>query len=171
MVTVKICPNCKHENKEDAAYCTRCGTALVSDRPDIVTTRPVTDEEIARVAETGAPPARPDLRSGQAVVALFVTGQKRPILLEKRDEILLGREPMRPGEPPVLDPKQGIQLGVSRHHASINFTDGVYAVKDLDSTNGTFLNGKKLLAQLPYMLQSGDQLRLGALVIYVYFKL
>jgi pSer/pThr/pTyr-binding forkhead associated (FHA) protein len=168
MVTVKICPTCKYENKEDAAYCTQCGTALVGGKLD-VTTRPVSDEEISRLAQV-TPPARPDLKTGRAAVALFVTGQKRPILLDQRDQILLGREPMSPGEGPILDPRQAIQAGVSRNHATINYADGIYTVKDLGSTNGTFLNGKRLLAQLPYMLQSGDQIRLGALVIYIYFK-
>jgi pSer/pThr/pTyr-binding forkhead associated (FHA) protein len=33
---------------------------------------------------------------------------------------------------------------ISRKHASIYFRDGRYRVKDLDSTNGTFLNGEKV---------------------------
>ncbi len=33
---------------------------------------------------------------------------------------------------------------VSRRHASIYFRDGAYRLKDLGSTNGTFLNGERI---------------------------
>ena len=33
---------------------------------------------------------------------------------------------------------------ISKEHARLEVTDGRYAIRDLDSTNGTFVNGKKV---------------------------
>jgi len=51
-------------------------------------------------------------------------------------ELFIGRNP---GSDIVID-----NLGVSDKHASIVEKDGQYAIKDLDSTNGTFVNGKRI---------------------------
>jgi EAL domain-containing protein (putative c-di-GMP-specific phosphodiesterase class I) len=47
---------------------------------------------------------------------------------------------------------------VSRRHAVINCEAGVYSIDDLDSTNGTFVNGEKISEA---KLQSGDVLVFG----------
>ena len=50
---------------------------------------------------------------------------------------------------------------ISRQHAAISvMQDGVY-VEDLGSTNGTFVNGNKLSASMPRMLNSGDVIKLA----------
>jgi hypothetical protein len=48
---------------------------------------------------------------------------------------------------------------VSRHHARLEQTGGVYRLVDLQSTNGTLLNGRRVATQV---LASGDVLTLGA---------
>ena len=48
---------------------------------------------------------------------------------------------------------------VSRYHARISLEDGGYIVKDLDSKNGTFVNGKEL--EGPYVLQDGDEIQIA----------
>lgn len=170
MITVKICPSCKHENSEDASYCTQCGMALVGGSMDVIT-RPVSEEELTHLTEEPAPKTGTVANVGHdSSIALFIGGSEQPLLLRRQPEISLGRQ-VEPGlTPPIIDPGVAAEYGVSRNHATINFADGVYTVKDLGSTNGTFLNGKRLLDQLPYVLQSGDQIRLGMLVIYIYFK-
>ena len=49
---------------------------------------------------------------------------------------------------------------VSRRHASIQFDGGVARVKDLGSTNGTFVNGNRL--QNEVVLQIGDVVQFGS---------
>ncbi|MGH7836935.1 MAG: FHA domain-containing protein [Candidatus Binataceae bacterium] len=49
---------------------------------------------------------------------------------------------------------------VSRHHATLERRDGVYAVADAGSTNGTFLNGRRVGAATA--VSDGDELRVGA---------
>lgn len=47
---------------------------------------------------------------------------------------------------------------VSRQHASIEYTDGMFILSDLGSSNGTFLNDEMLTG--PFPLMSGDRIRL-----------
>lgn len=65
---------------------------------------------------------------------------------------------------------EGAQLrleadGVSRHHAKIvDHGDGLVNVLDLGSTNGTYLNGRRVDAAV---LREGDELRVGQVVLRV----
>ena len=47
---------------------------------------------------------------------------------------------------------------VSKEHATIDVTDGRYAVRDLDSTNGTFVNGERTTTRF---LEDGDILHVA----------
>ncbi len=51
---------------------------------------------------------------------------------------------------------------VSRRHVAFNVRAGEVEMQDLDSANGTAVNGRAL-DRRPYLLQHGDQLRFGAL--------
>lgn len=48
---------------------------------------------------------------------------------------------------------------VSSHHAQLRFEHGEYEVVDLDSTNGTFVNGDQINS--PTILHPGDRVRFG----------
>lgn len=65
------------------------------------------------------------------------------------------------------DPSNTVQLHdteVSRQHAEIRRVENDYAVSDLNSSNGTFVNGQRVRNQ---RLNSGDQLQLGStLMLY-----
>ncbi len=58
---------------------------------------------------------------------------------------------------------------VSRHHAEIQLRGGTLAVTDLGSTNGTFVNGERIPAELPHLLKEGDEIRFGDRVFHVEF--
>jgi DNA-binding response OmpR family regulator len=48
---------------------------------------------------------------------------------------------------------------VSRHHARIRQERGKYLLEDLDSKNGTFVNGQEI--EGPYSLQDGDEVQIA----------
>jgi pSer/pThr/pTyr-binding forkhead associated (FHA) protein len=50
-------------------------------------------------------------------------------------------------------------LAVSRHHAIIEKVGGTYTISDLDSNNGTFINGHRI--EGPTTLNFGDEIGIG----------
>lgn len=50
---------------------------------------------------------------------------------------------------------------ISHNHATIIFQDGIYYVKDNNSTNGTFLNGQQLKPNNEYRMDHGHYLQLA----------
>jgi pSer/pThr/pTyr-binding forkhead associated (FHA) protein len=53
----------------------------------------------------------------------------------------------------------------SGHHALFQFAHGLWYVEDLGSTNGTWLNGRRIFAA--QRLKKGDKIRIGRTVITV----
>jgi pSer/pThr/pTyr-binding forkhead associated (FHA) protein len=86
-------------------------------------------------------------------------------------EISIGRK-TRPSDPVVtvdLHQHEGFQHGVSRFHAMIVAVKGVLNLRDLNSVNGTLLNGHKLSPITSYKIQNGDIITFGTLEIKVEF--
>lgn len=80
-------------------------------------------------------------------------------------EIALGRR-SRPADPEVtvdLQEHGGVEAGVSRYHAMIVVVKGVLYLRDLNSVNGTFLNGHRLVPIASYPVKNGDVITLGEL--------
>lgn len=50
---------------------------------------------------------------------------------------------------------------ISRKHAKIIDTDGIYQLVDLGSANFTYLNGQKIIPNEEYALKSGDEIMIG----------
>jgi len=53
----------------------------------------------------------------------------------------------------------------SNHHARFQLAHGLWYVKDLGSTNGTWLNGRRIHAPQP--LKKGDKIKIGHTVVTV----
>jgi len=72
-------------------------------------------------------------------------------ITELRGDLLrIGRDPANDF---VVD-----DIEVSRNHAKITCNEGIYRIEDLNSTNGTLLNGRKILS--PEKLKDGDLINL-----------
>lgn len=72
-------------------------------------------------------------------------------------EIALGRGSGSPIE--LLDD------GVSRHHARVRRTDSGYTIEDLDSRNGTFVNGERITKSA---LNFGDKIAVGSRTVLLF---
>ncbi len=68
-----------------------------------------------------------------------------------RGELVAGRGPE--SEIPLAD------RGVSRRHFLIRLREGRWYVEDLGSSNGTYVNGLRILQ--PWVLRNGDQIKAG----------
>jgi pSer/pThr/pTyr-binding forkhead associated (FHA) protein len=83
--------------------------------------------------------------------------------------VILGRlDATRAVFPDVdLTNEGGLTSGVSRRHARIFRAGNSVAIEDLDSLNGTFLNGERLVPKIPYPMSDGDEVQIGTLTLVV----
>ena len=59
----------------------------------------------------------------------------------------------------------GQDAEISRHHARIARSGGAFMIEDLGSTNGTFVNGRRI--SKPEILSPGDRIQVGATTLVV----
>ena len=76
-------------------------------------------------------------------------------------ELLIGR--IEPAGLVISD------LEVSRRHARLLFREGKYFLEDLESANGTILNGQRISGECP--LTDGDEILVGTKVVLVFHEL
>ena len=69
-----------------------------------------------------------------------------------------------------LTPYQAYASGVSRLHSVLKREGNRVFVMDLGSSNGTYLNGKRLKPNVDQTLNHGDMLALGKLKIQILLK-
>lgn len=127
------CPVCGHRNAPGEAYCAECGFLLASTAP-----------ASTALLETNGVTRRPHLVDEQGRTFSLRAGVNT-----------VGREH---GDI-VLNDKT-----VSRHHAHIVYDEdrGLYSIEDTDSTNGTSINGQRLLPRVPHPVLPGDDVQFGS---------
>ena len=102
---------------------------------------------------------------------VFIRGLVETIDLSNKPCVVLGRSDMYAGFQPDLDltPYGGRTRGVSRAHVRLHRQGEHLYATDLSSDNGTFIGGRRLVPDVPYMLRSGDEMKLGSLNVRVLF--
>ncbi|GAB4417911.1 MAG: forkhead-associated protein [Anaerolineae bacterium] len=158
---MQICPHCGWENFEGIIYCDRCGVALVN-LP--LATRVLSGSQGEQV--------RVDALGPDGVLILQVEQHDSPIMVQLRQDLILGRV-TQTGDLTTyinLTPFGADEAGVSRRHARLLRDGNAVYLMDLNSTNGTRVNGEALAAGVEKRLHDGDELLLGRLKVYVYFK-
>jgi uncharacterized OB-fold protein len=162
----QFCPVCKRKNKPDAVLCAYCGAAL-----EAVSKSPPTTEKIA--GATIVFPKEPvrgktDVLIPEGGIAVFLFNNPKPIATLAVEEFILGR--LMEGSPEEvvdLTPYSAFSSGVSRRHVMIRRRKNRFEIIDLDSTNGTWLNEKRMTPTKAYLLPSGSTIRLGQLRLQV----
>lgn len=165
-----VCSNCKHNNMAGAMFCSECGTQLVG--TDQLVTQSISTSQV-RETLSEAPKSSPAPvinLNNWATLHLLDTGQVLP--LSDRNEFTLGR--VGEGQPIMpdidLSPYQAYTSGVSRLHAVLKRDARRVMIMDLGSSNGTFVNGKRLNPNIDQPINNGDIIALGKLKIQVLLK-
>ena len=158
------CPTCKHREFVGTLFCSECGTRLV--QATQVPTMGISRDKLSEEAKATKPstPHSPDLSTG-ALIGLRVVRTGELLSLVGRDNYTLGRSIEGQAVVPDVDLNkyEAYDAGISRMHAELRIAeDGLYVI-DLESSNGTIVNGKRLLAQEPEPINHGDILQLGRL--------
>jgi hypothetical protein len=93
------------------------------------------------------------------------------VYLLERQRVFIGRgDPeLKPNVDIDLSAYGGRVKGVSRLHAALRRVDNQLAIVDLNSANGTYSNGTRLLPGQSHFLRSGDKLCFGKLFFQIHF--
>jgi len=165
-----VCPNCNHNNMTGAMFCAECGTSLSG--ADSMTTQTIKADNLKEsVKNKTVLPTPPTVTlKNWVTLHLLDTGQVLP--LAERNEFTIGR--ISEGQPIMpdidLSPYQAYANGVSRLHAVIKREASHIFLMDLDSANGTYINGKRLNPNVEHTLKNGDVVALGKLKIQILLK-
>jgi hypothetical protein len=145
------CPACGAEARPDDLICFTCGANLPSSRPaeDPPPPTTVTQRHLH-------PEERPGPISPAVLRLAFPTGN---VEVPAGTSVLLGRDPAES----LVAAAFSAYENVSRRHATVTVDDAGHAtVRDEYSTNGTFVNGDRVLPGSTVRLADGDTLRLAA---------
>jgi len=136
------CSECQMENIEGALFCEECGAKLE------------TMNELQGAAME-SPAGR----------LLLASPDGSTLEIPAKDDVVVGREDPISEVFPDLDLTGfgGMEKGVSRKHAVIHRSGADYTVEDMNSTNGTYVNRKKVQPNTPQAIKPGDELRFGKL--------
>ena len=156
------CPNCKHQEFVGTLYCSECGSRLVLVSPMPTVSIPRDKIESAALSTKPSPPEGPELASG-ALLGLRILSSGEIVSLLGRENFTLGRAVKGQAVVPDVDleTREAYDMGVSRLHAEIRLLKEGIFLADLDSVNGTLVNGKKVEPASPANLRHGDILQLG----------
>ncbi len=155
-----ICPTCGQEEYYGTLFCRECGTPLF-ESGNTTQNLPTTAPETQILQD-------PSLVAREPVAGVILQlPQGETLTLRGTGEWTLGRRSPNSAADIDLTPYQAYEHGVSRMHAALRITTEGAFVIDLNSANGTFLNGLKLRPHTPYPLHHGDRLLLGKLALKV----
>lgn len=165
------CPSCNFKELSGALFCSNCGAQLVriNDERDTSSIKVAIIDELR--GSTPPFPQPPD-EAPDSTVALRILNDGDVLHIGGTNEYTLGRSTQGQTIIPDIDLSsyQAYEAGVSRLHATLNITSSGVTIKDLDSANGTRLNGIHIEPYEEQRLNHGDILTFGRLKIQVLIK-
>jgi hypothetical protein len=169
-----LCPNCHHQEVTGALFCSECGAQLVStQRVSTQAIRRHPSDILSTIQESNPPPTEPaPATTVDAVVSLYLIDSGQILHLAGRTEFTLGR--VAEGQPILpdvdLSPYEAYTQGVSRLHSCLKIINQRVVITDLGSSNGTRVNGQKIMPHIDYPLNHGDVIALGKLKVQVLIR-
>jgi hypothetical protein len=160
-----VCLNCKSQELDGAIFCSECGTQLPqknSAQTQKFTT--VIDELQGEAQHVGEVP-----KQSNTWISLHLLDSGQILDFSERSEFTLGRTSEgQPIEPDIdLSPYRAFDNGVSRIHAVIRHIEDKVILQDLGSSNGTYINGTRIMPKVEQPLRHGDIMSLGKLKIQI----
>jgi pSer/pThr/pTyr-binding forkhead associated (FHA) protein len=152
-MAILTCPNCGIGVQPEDLICFRCGANLPhASYPDDDIPSPTVSQQYIRSGDSGA-------RRRPSLVVLRISFPTGNVDVPAGTSVILGRDPAQS----LVAAAFGQYDNVSRKHATVVVDDsGRATIRDEGSTNGTFVNGERVMAYTEVRLVDGDQIRLAA---------
>ena len=167
------CPNCQHQEISGAIFCSKCGAQLPQADKTLATSA-IKTATIKNTFDSRSIPSfpPPPADASDSVLALHVINSGDIIHASGGKEFTLGRSTKGQSIVPDIDltPYQAYESGVSRLHANIRIKNSQITIMDLESANGTRINGKPIEPHSEHSLIHGDILTLGKIKIQVLIR-
>jgi hypothetical protein len=161
-----VCSVCNFKNESNANICANCQSPLAFFLKGQITTRRLLENRIS------ISPSEIEVLIKSSIpekgFAIYLVDHDELILLdEEQTEIILGRR----ANDTVGDL---INIGaydefVSRRHAKVIKDENGYSIMDLGSSNGTWLEDKRLIRHRPYSFRSGAHLWFGHTQVLIHY--
>ena len=165
----QICRRCRKEYPAEAQLCPFCGTP--SGGADTLQDITLGTANLAERLSEPALVERPHRPSTPLVgkqAALYVEDASMPLIVDLSERVTIGRRsPRDTGIAPTiaLNRFDAFNRGISRIHAALYYENDTVMLVDEYSTNGTWVNGRKIEPMQPTPLKNGDEIRLARLRI------
>lgn len=167
-----ICSACGQKLAVDDAVCPFCGKRIAS-KPQVVSRKTEYEknssfwdaEQEARTNNLGCPSKTVSIgKNENGVVTVFGSSNRmiQSVCLEEcstAKKIYISKFPFRIGKAGDAKDVELFNNAISRKHADILKEHGQYYITDLDSTNGTYINGKKIQPGVKELLTDGMLVR------------
>jgi RNA polymerase subunit RPABC4/transcription elongation factor Spt4 len=158
------CAACEAVTEPGARFCPACGQPFPRSAPiglacPHCASACVPGTEFCEVCG-GALPAQPYL-------IINASGLRVNLFAADQISVVVGRADALSGVTPDLnlEPYAGELAGLSRRHARLWIQQDQYWIEDLNSVNWTYLNQQRLTPEQPQLLNDGDLLRMGNVVL------
>jgi hypothetical protein len=166
---MKACQYCGYTNREGFFFCEDCGQPI--GKPDATENSTQKIDDSLEHYEWRTSYGTAHFHPG-ALILLHLADYPTPITVHPADIVIIGRKDADTRVTPDIDlaPYGALEKGVSRTHAALLRSEEALLIMDAGSSNGTHLNGQRLVPQQPRVLRDGDEIRFGRLVAHIYFK-
>ena len=144
-----FCNNCGHKNPEGSNFCASCGAPL-AESAGADTTITFAPAELEADLEEEVHIAPEELEGGRGVLIVKRGPNAGSKFFLDTDQTQIGRHP---DSAIFLD-----DITVSRRHAEIRRSDSSFAIHDVGSLNGTYVNRERVEEAA---LRSGDEIQVG----------
>jgi hypothetical protein len=111
-----------------------------------------------RASHAPTAPVTPTVRPKMVVLRGAKIGTEYPLYEGKN---VVGRFADKPVDIDLVSQESNDQIWCSRQHAVLVFDKGAVALEDLNSLNGTWVNGTRVLAGQPRPMKPGDIVQIG----------